>query len=114
MATNLVQAIGNHITVTAPAALSSGDPVLIGSLFGVAQTDAASGASVVIATEGVWTLPKVASPDAFAIGDPVFFDPALGVATADITDSGPIGVAVSVGGSGAIIVNVKLNGVSLP
>ena len=55
MAKNYVQE-GRYLEVTAPAAVSSGDLVKVGSIFGVAQGDAASGATVVIDTQGVHTL----------------------------------------------------------
>jgi predicted RecA/RadA family phage recombinase len=112
MATNYVQP-GNHLTVTAPAALSSGDPVLIGErLFGVAQADAESGASVVIATEGVWTLPKV-SVDALSVGNVVFFDALAGLITID-DDSGAnpaVGLAVAAAGNPSATVNVKIGAI---
>ena len=56
---NFVQP-GRNVTVIAPAAVKSGDLVIVGKLFGVAATDADSGAPVEICTEGVFTLPKVA------------------------------------------------------
>lgn len=46
------------ITVTAPAAVDSGDLVIVGGLIGVAQTDAANASPVAIVREGVFTLPK--------------------------------------------------------
>jgi predicted RecA/RadA family phage recombinase len=106
MATNYLQP-GDHLTVTAPAALSSGDPVLIESLFGVAQTDAESGATVVIATEGVWTLPKVTA-DVFAVGEPVYYDSVAKVVSADDTDV-LVGIAVQAVGNPSAFLNVKIN-----
>lgn len=45
--------------VAAPSGgVSSGDFVVIGALFGVAQTSAVEGADVPLATEGVFSLPK--------------------------------------------------------
>lgn len=52
---NFVQS-GEVVTVTAPYAVTSGQGVLVGSLFGVAACDAANGASVEIATEGVFDI----------------------------------------------------------
>ena len=45
MAKNFIQD-GRLLTVTAPAAVSSGDMVKVGSVFGVAQNDAANGVDV--------------------------------------------------------------------
>jgi predicted RecA/RadA family phage recombinase len=58
---------GSNLTLPAPAAVSTGDGVLVGPIFGIASVDAALNADVVIATQGVFTMPKV-STDAFAIG----------------------------------------------
>lgn len=48
------------MTVPAPYDVSSGDGVLVGSLFGVAAYNAAQGSPVEIATTGVFDLPKTA------------------------------------------------------
>ena len=50
---------GNTITVTAPATVTSGQLVVVGSINGVAAFDAASGADVEVTVEGVFELPKV-------------------------------------------------------
>jgi len=97
MATNFVQA-GDRITVTAPdgsddTAVSSGDGLLIGSLFGVCVHDAETGAAVTIQTSGVWTLPKT-SAQAWAVGNPIYW-----TGSECTTSSGGntlIGVAVAV------------------
>ena len=70
---NFVQS-GEVITVTAPAAVSSGDMVVVGSVHGVAQADAASGALVEIVRRGVFTLPKV-SAQAWTAGAKVYWHP---------------------------------------
>lgn len=64
---------GKVIDVAAPRQVSSGDGVLVGSLFGVAQVDALNGAQVPIMTEGVHSLPKT-SAQAWSEGDQVFWD----------------------------------------
>ena len=68
MATNFVQ-MGDAITITnTGAAITSGSGVLLGNLFGVAQTDIAATTGVgAIHTEGVWALPKV-SAQAWTVG----------------------------------------------
>ena len=43
---------GNTITVTAPATVTSGQLVVVGSISGVAAFDAASGADVEVTVEG--------------------------------------------------------------
>jgi predicted RecA/RadA family phage recombinase len=54
---NFVQA-GDAIDITAPAALTAGQGLLLGDIFGVVAADAASGAPAVLNTEGVFTLRK--------------------------------------------------------
>lgn len=110
MATNFVQN-GDIITVTAPAAVSSGDGVLVGNLFGVALTDAASGASVNIQTRGVWTLPKL-STAVIAAGGAVSWDATGDECVAPGTGAYPIGTAVVAAGDGATSVTVRLDGVA--
>lgn len=107
---NLVQE-GALITVSAPAAKSSGDGVLVGSLFGVASNDAANGADVVIATEGVFELAKVGS-QAWTVGVRVYWDDGNSYCTTTATSNKLIGVAVEAVGSGAgeTLGKVRLNG----
>ena len=45
-----------HITVTAPYAVTSGSPVRVGSICGVALIDAAAGERVTIWLDGSWDL----------------------------------------------------------
>ncbi|PZA12756.1 hypothetical protein DNX69_07650 [Rhodopseudomonas palustris] len=78
---------GDAITVPAPADVKSGNGVVVGALFGIAATDAASGADVVLSTTGVYTLPKV-SAQAWTRGVPVFWDAENGVATTAADDGG--------------------------
>lgn len=63
---------GERITLAAPAAITSGDGVLVGDLFGVAEGSAASGADVVLVLEGVFTLPKAAG--VIALGANVYWN----------------------------------------
>ena len=94
MATNFIQD-GDVLTLAAPAALSSGDPVLVGSIFGIAITDAESGADVAIATTGVWSLPKV-SAQAWTLGAPIYWAAGAGNATTVSTANTFIGYATAV------------------
>ncbi|EAR49944.1 hypothetical protein OG2516_17443 [Oceanicola granulosus HTCC2516] len=102
---------GERITVTAAAAASAGDGVLIGNLFGVAFGDAEIGDSLTLATTGVYTMPKV-STDAFTVGAVAFWDDSNGVVTTD-DDTGSnarIGLAVTAAGNPSASVNVRLDG----
>ncbi len=107
---NYIQA-GRTVTVPAPTggALSS-DPVLVGSLFGVAAYTAAQGAPLEIQTEGVFDLPKAATIT-FAIGDKVYFDPVAENETS-VSSGGTklIGQALAVAGSTDTLARVRLPG----
>ena len=100
---------GKALTVTAPAAVTSGQYVVAGAIRGVAAAAAASGEEVELVTEGVFTLPKVAA-DVIAVGDLVYWDAAAGKVTKTAgTGSKPlVGVAVRAAGNGAASVDVKL------
>lgn len=101
---------GKTLTVTATAAVLSGDFVVVGAIRGVAAHDAASGERLEVVTEGVFTLPKVAA-DEIAVGDNVYWDAAAGKVTKTAgTGSKPlVGAAVRAAGNGAVTVDVKLN-----
>lgn len=107
---NFVQP-GENITITATAAASSGDGVLVGSLFGIASTDAAIGDSLTLATRGVYSMPKP-STDVLAVGDPVYWDDAAGLVTTDAASGAnpQVGLAVTAAGNPSSAVNVRLDG----
>lgn len=64
---------GDVIRATAPYNVASGVGMLVGSLFGVTQTSASSGALVDIATEGVFVLAK-ATGAAWTEGARLYWD----------------------------------------
>lgn len=72
MATNFTQP-GDRITIAAPRTVTSGAGVQVGALFGVALHDAANGATLTIARDGIFTLPK-ATPLVMAVGDRLWWD----------------------------------------
>ena len=70
---NLIQR-AKMLTVAAPSGgVSSGDPVLIGAIFGIAASDAAEGVELEIATAGVFVLPK-ATGETWSVGDNLYWD----------------------------------------
>ncbi|GGO38176.1 hypothetical protein GCM10010991_35060 [Gemmobacter aquaticus] len=101
---------GNTITLTAPYAVTSGDGLLVGSIFGVAAGTAAVGEAVEAALTGVYDLKKVAS-QAWTAGDKVYWDNTAKEATKTTTSNTLIGVAVVAvaGGAGDTIGRVRLN-----
>lgn len=102
---------GQIVGVPAPADVLSGAGVLVGTLFGVAVADAASGAEVQIAVEGVFTLPKAAS-QAWTVGALVYWDNTNLVCTTTASGNTLIGKAVQAvaNGAGDILGIVRLSG----
>ena len=102
---------GTTLTLTAPYAVTSGDGLLVGSIFGVAAGDAASGATVEAALTGVFDLTKIGS-QAWTVGAKVYWDNTNKRCTTVATDNTLIGVAVDAvaGGAGDTIGRVRLNG----
>jgi predicted RecA/RadA family phage recombinase len=102
---------GTTLTLAAPYAVTSGDGLLVGTIFGVAAGDAASGATVEAALTGVFDLTKVGS-QAWTVGAKVYWDDTNKRCTTVATDNTLIGVAVEAvaGGAGDTIGRVRLNG----
>ena len=104
---------GASITMPAPAGgVTSGDGVIIGSIFGVSSSTAAEGEAVSIATVGVYALPKAISTS-FASGGAVSFDISTRRCVGPGSGKYPIGAAIEAAGNGASAVKVRLNGVSI-
>ncbi|WP_323775946.1 DUF2190 family protein [Leisingera sp.] len=104
---------GNTLTFTAAADYSSGDGVLLDTLFGVAAGDIASGEEGVLNLQGVYELPKVGS-QAWTVGAAVYWDDANSRCTTVAEDAALIGCAVAPVGSGAedTLGVVRLNGIA--
>lgn len=64
---------GDTLSVTAPYAVSAGGGVQVGSIFGVAINDAANGADVVLALEGVYELAKTTA-EAWTQGQYIYWN----------------------------------------
>mgnify|MGYP006283970171 CR=1 FL=1 len=102
---------GNTITLTAPYAVTSGDGLLVGAIFGVAAGDADSGATVETALVGVFDITKIGS-QAWTVGAKVYWDDTNKRCTTVATDNTLVGVAVEAvaGGASDTIGRVRLNG----
>ena len=107
---NFVQP-GHTITLTAPYAVTSGDGLLVGAIFGVASATAAISESVEAAVTGVFDLKKTAS-QAWSPGDKVYWDNTAKEVTKTASGNTLIGVAVDAVGSGAAetVGRVRLSG----
>jgi predicted RecA/RadA family phage recombinase len=99
---------GNTLTGIAPVGgVLSGDPVLLGSVFGVAAFDAVEGAEFEISTVGVYDLPKTTG-QAWAFGDPLYWDAATKKLTKTTADNLRVGTASKIAASDAATGNVKI------
>ncbi|RWX72584.1 DUF2190 family protein [Mesorhizobium sp. M2A.F.Ca.ET.039.01.1.1] len=101
---------GEILTMVAPAGgVTSGDLVIIGSIFGVATTSAAAGAEFELKTGGVSEFPKTAA-QAWAAGDPIYFDNVNKVMTSVSAGNTKVGVAVEAAANPSGKGRVRLNG----
>jgi predicted RecA/RadA family phage recombinase len=101
---------GDILTLTAPYAVTSGDGFLVGSIFAIASTTAASGATVEGVREGVFSVTAL-STDTFTVGAKVYWDNTNKRCTSTASGNTLIGVATVVKASGATTVTVLLDGV---
>lgn len=106
---NYIQ-MGHTVTLVAPADVSSGGGVLVGKLFGVANTDALSGADVEVTLCGVFELPKASG--AITAGALVYWDNTAKNVTTTSTSNTLIGAAVVAAASGDATARVRLNGIA--
>lgn len=103
---------GDTVTVTAPYALTSGGGCLVGTLFGVAVNDAASGATdAEIMTTGVFDMTKATGAGtAVTDGGPVYWDNTAKVVTGVSTSNTLIGKALGAVADGGAVARVRLDG----
>lgn len=109
-------ASGKTVKVPAPYALSSGDGALVGTLFGVALTDAASDADVVLDLHGVYELAAV-STDTATVGEAAYWNNTDKKVTSAANDGAQtpvaypkIGVFLIAKTSGQTSATIRLNG----
>lgn len=96
---------GRTVTIPSPAAVASGDVVIVGNLAGIAAGDAATGDPLDLTLEGVFTLDKVAA-NVVAVGAPIYWNGTLATVTA--TDNDRIGTAVAAAAASTGTVAVRL------
>tara|TARA_R110002110_G_scaffold4850_2_gene24451 strand:- start:328 stop:660 length:333 start_codon:yes stop_codon:yes gene_type:complete len=102
---------GQVVTLTAPYEVASGQGLLVGSLFGVAATDAVISTGVEALTTGVVNLTKAGS-QAWTQGAKIYWDDSNRECTTTASGNKLIGAAVRAEASAAIIGRVRLNGVT--
>jgi predicted RecA/RadA family phage recombinase len=100
---------GDVITVPAPRALTSGQGVLVGSLFGVATCDAANGANVDIMPEGVFDI-AAATADTGAPGTHMYWDDTNHRLTTTATNNVLVGCLTAAKGGSDTTARVYLDG----
>ena len=105
--------VGNRVTLVAAAVTTSGQAVLIGSLFGIAENAAAIGDPLVLILNGIYDLTKTAS-QAWTVGQLIYWDIATSRVTNVVATNKLVGVAVLAVGAGAgeIIGRVRLTAAS--
>ncbi len=103
--------VGDTMKITAGAAITAGDLIATNECVGVAQNDAASGASCVMAIEGVFRLAKNTST-AINEGDLVDWDVSAEEVSKGITpaagDVENFGIAMETVAAAGAYINVKL------
>ena len=92
----------------APAQLVSGQPLLIGTAFGVVVKSAAQGRRFRLLLEGCFRLPKNLA-EAWSLGNPLFWDNTNAVVTIASAGNTRIGIAIAAAANPSAIGNVRLN-----
>lgn len=100
---------GETVAVLAPRALTAGEGALVGALFGVANSAAASGAAVELSRRGVFTLAKT-SAQAWTQGAKLYWDNSGFVATTTASGNTLIGVAMEIAANPSATGVVLLDG----
>jgi predicted RecA/RadA family phage recombinase len=105
---NYIQPGDYGLPIIAPAAVTAGQLVIVGAaIVGVAACDAAAGATVAIATEGVYDLAKN-PPDAMAAGDVAKVTVTGSIGTVAAAGTTAIGWVVQAAAAGATTARVRL------
>lgn len=103
---------GDVVTLTAPYAVASGAGMLVGSLFAVASSAAANGATVEGKTTGVFDLAAL-STDTATVGAKLYWDNTNKRLTTTASGNSLVGVALAAKASGETTARVRLDGVAI-
>lgn len=98
---------GDAIDFTLTAAASAGDPILTGSLVGIAVTDGAIGDTIAVNLCGVYEVAK-ATGAACVVGDKLYWSSLNSNFTKTATGNTFAGHAVSAQASGDTVVKIRL------
>ena len=98
----------DELIAVAPAPVMSGQPLLLGSAFGVVVRGAAQGRHLRLLLKGCFRLPKNFA-EAWSIGNPLFWDNTNAVVTVASAGNTRIGVAIAAAANPSSVGNVRLN-----
>jgi predicted RecA/RadA family phage recombinase len=90
------------------ATIASGQGMLVGSLFGVAQIDGVSGDTIPVEVEGVYSLTAYSADEA-AAGDLAYWDDTNRRITVTSTGNTLVGVFTEAKAAAAVVASVRLN-----
>jgi predicted RecA/RadA family phage recombinase len=103
---------GKAVNVTAPYAVVSGQPLMIGTMFGFCGAAAAAGQQVALHVVGEYSVTKPGS-QAWTVGQAIYFDNDLkNFSTTNVSGGLKVGVAIAAVGSSASETTgkIRLNG----
>lgn len=103
---------GEVITLAAPYAVTSGDGLLVGSIFAVATGTAANGAPVEAKLNSVFELTAL-STDTASVGAKAYWDNTNRRVTTTASGNSLIGAFTVAKTNGQVTATVRLNGVSV-
>ena len=106
MATNEVYKHADWLDLPVASGVTSGDPVVVGQLTGVAQTDRRADGNASVALTGAFNL--TVSGAIAAVGTPVYIGGSGATATA--TGNQLLGHALATKGTGSGVIPVRLTG----
>jgi predicted RecA/RadA family phage recombinase len=102
---------GNTVTLIAPTGgVKSGEPILVGSIFGIAACDAAQTTEVEASLVGVFDLNAVGPINA---GAPAYWDVTAKKITATAATNKLVGATLGAIGGGGVTARVRLNGIAI-
>jgi predicted RecA/RadA family phage recombinase len=104
---NFIQPGDYGLPVVVPVAVSAGQLVVLGSIVGVVACDAATGATVAIAAEGIFDLSKVPA-DALAVGDVAKVTVTASIGTVAAAGTTAIGWVTQAAAAGSTTARVRL------
>lgn len=107
MATNEVYRDADHLVVPVAAGVTAGDPVLVGSLPGVAQTDRDADGNATVWFKGAHDFTVTGAVG--AVGDPVYITGAGALDASDGAGANTLfGYALATKGAGDGVITVKI------